>query len=840
MKNRSRPTFKGGSPAMFTMRDSPTSRRLRDSKGLFHTGIFLRPRIATSLQGLIRNKTIQDRAKFTVAKSQIHPNGLCEIVVKRQDPNVSTNAIMELLERCRMLVEEHILPEAGGMNNDLNSTIDVSDTDDSICIVSPSPIGGRKISFKRTLSVSSPISSRNVPVINQPGIEPLVKRSNLIINVNSQPSSSIQDRRVLLQSKDCASAQHSPNRNVAESSKASIGGENIVVKVLNDMPSTSSQCDDANSSVMILDVCEDAAPSAPTWTTSPGSSFPLSKISQNLGKNLAMDVQATTSQGSSFPLASISQNLGKNLAMDVQVNSSKTPSSVKSDQEKMTQRSDICSPGDDLIRRFSEVVKENCKPKVLTSVEPVQDFGNSTDQSHSSPIGGFTNLLLKEKERESVTHTKIPNVSEQNIEAKEKGGELVQVNRVAQVTEKSAPNDVQTTVSNQLGTEIANCQVGERGADRASSSASGELSSDDDIIIEKEMKSNKPPSLLIEDSDDDDDIAVCKVVTAAKVVNEPMLSKKQKKKLKKRQNMEKLGTSIASTSSGPAPEYTPLFPQRTKPKTSNQPPNWNKGPAASTSSGPAPDYIPLFSSSHSSMRPSSHSNRHQNLSKTSKFQKIHDKKEKKAKALRSNAVQSGKVDSSSEQKQSSPTDSKEKKEFGGNIFNPNPEIPKTGLRPVVIDASNVAIAHGRGPFSVRGLQICIKYFTDRGHKVFAFAPKYRRFHVPPEERKAMDDLENQGILSFTPSRTMEDGRKVASYDDRYIVQLAAELGGVIISTDNYRDLLSENEAWRETIEQRLLMFTWVGDIILFPNDPLGRNGPHLQDFLRFPDPTPKK
>jgi hypothetical protein len=38
---------------------------------------------------------------------------------------------------------------------------------------------------------------------------------------------------------------------------------------------------------------------------------------------------------------------------------------------------------------------------------------------------------------------------------------------------------------------------------------------------------------------------------------------------------------------------------------------------------------------------------------------------------------------------------------------------------------------------------------------------------------------------------------------RYIVQYAAECGGVIVSTDNYRDLLQENPAWRETIETRL-------------------------------------
>jgi len=30
------------------------------------------------------------------------------------------------------------------------------------------------------------------------------------------------------------------------------------------------------------------------------------------------------------------------------------------------------------------------------------------------------------------------------------------------------------------------------------------------------------------------------------------------------------------------------------------------------------------------------------------------------------------------------------------------------------------------------------------------------------------------------------------------------------------------------------MFTWVGDVIMFPQDPLGRHGPNLESFLRFP------
>jgi hypothetical protein len=30
------------------------------------------------------------------------------------------------------------------------------------------------------------------------------------------------------------------------------------------------------------------------------------------------------------------------------------------------------------------------------------------------------------------------------------------------------------------------------------------------------------------------------------------------------------------------------------------------------------------------------------------------------------------------------------------------------------------------------------------------------------------------------------------------------------------------------------MFTWVGDVLIFPQDPLGRHGPNLDTFLRFP------
>lgn len=64
--------------------------------------------------------------------------------------------------------------------------------------------------------------------------------------------------------------------------------------------------------------------------------------------------------------------------------------------------------------------------------------------------------------------------------------------------------------------------------------------------------------------------------------------------------------------------------------------------------------------------------------------------------------------------------------------------------------------------------------------------------------------------------------------------LAHVYKGVIVSSDNYRDLLQEDPTLLETIENRILSPTWVKDMIIFPADPMGRNGPKLDEFLRFP------
>lgn len=93
----------------------------------------------------------------------------------------------------------------------------------------------------------------------------------------------------------------------------------------------------------------------------------------------------------------------------------------------------------------------------------------------------------------------------------------------------------------------------------------------------------------------------------------------------------------------------------------------------------------------------------------------------------------------------------------------------------------------------------------------------------PPEQHVLEALEKQAVLVYTPSRKV-NGKRVVCYDDRYIVKVAYELDGVIVSNDNYRDLQSENPEWKWFIEQRLLMFSFVNDRYVAARGVLARVG----------------
>ncbi|NXF99719.1 N4BP1 protein, partial [Sakesphorus luctuosus] len=162
------------------------------------------------------------------------------------------------------------------------------------------------------------------------------------------------------------------------------------------------------------------------------------------------------------------------------------------------------------------------------------------------------------------------------------------------------------------------------------------------------------------------------------------------------------------------------------------------------------------------------------------------------------------------------------------------EPGKPYLKHIIIDGSNVAISHGlRKFFSCRGIAIAVDYFWRRGHRnITVFVPQWRTRRDPlTTEQDFLTQLEDVGILSLTPAR-MVLGARIASHDDRFLLHLADRTGGVIVTNDNLREFVTESFAWREIIQKRLLQYTFVGDIFMVPDDPLGRNGPRLDEFLR--------
>ncbi|EDV25024.1 uncharacterized protein TRIADDRAFT_24967, partial [Trichoplax adhaerens] len=161
---------------------------------------------------------------------------------------------------------------------------------------------------------------------------------------------------------------------------------------------------------------------------------------------------------------------------------------------------------------------------------------------------------------------------------------------------------------------------------------------------------------------------------------------------------------------------------------------------------------------------------------------------------------------------------------------------KLKYKHIVIDGSNLAMSHGgKKIFSCRGIQVCVQYFLNRGHReITAFVPEWRKEAPKPDapicEQDILTQLESQGFLVFTPSRRVR-GKRRAHHDDYFVVKLAAEKDGIIVSNDNFRDIQHESPKWRKVIEKQLLMYSFVGDTFMPVEDPLGRHGPTLDMFL---------
>ncbi|XP_067943925.1 NEDD4-binding protein 1-like [Watersipora subatra] len=174
-----------------------------------------------------------------------------------------------------------------------------------------------------------------------------------------------------------------------------------------------------------------------------------------------------------------------------------------------------------------------------------------------------------------------------------------------------------------------------------------------------------------------------------------------------------------------------------------------------------------------------------------------------------------------------------------------PNKPPLQTRMVVLDGSNIAFAHGKKFyghekfFSSQGILLAINYLRSTygatSENIKAIVPNFRRSDRMTKDPQLLDQMETSQYLVFSPCKTMPGGKKIVPYDDRFILDLAVATNGVVLSNDKYADLLTEQGGkYLDVINNRVIMFMFVNDLFMIPEDPMGRNGPSLDQLLRLP------
>ena len=93
----------------------------------------------------------------------------------------------------------------------------------------------------------------------------------------------------------------------------------------------------------------------------------------------------------------------------------------------------------------------------------------------------------------------------------------------------------------------------------------------------------------------------------------------------------------------------------------------------------------------------------------------------------------------------------------------------------------------------------------------------------------MEFFKSIGIIHESPSRRFGT-EVIKSDDDLFVLKTAQRFKAKVLSNDRYREYESQ---YHDIIKNHLIKPTFIKDQLVLPEDPLGSNGPKLDQFLRF-------
>jgi len=167
-------------------------------------------------------------------------------------------------------------------------------------------------------------------------------------------------------------------------------------------------------------------------------------------------------------------------------------------------------------------------------------------------------------------------------------------------------------------------------------------------------------------------------------------------------------------------------------------------------------------------------------------------------------------------------------------------------RKIVIDGLNICHEYSKHlnravfnpatgvKFSVEGLNIVYEYLKKRGYKdekiIIIMKKIPQRFTY---EREIIQNLEDKNMLYYVPSRRSGHSY-IQSDDDLFLLKTAKILDAIVLSNDQFQKEKKSHPEYSDVIEKFVIQPRFISGKLILPDDPLGKNGPKLEEFLRSP------